>query len=60
MQILKGLIMVKRELDADKIERKLEEKGIFGSFIRGEETASSDIDVLIEYEKASERGAKND
>jgi len=51
-------------MDADRIERKLEEKkiniervfhvreiGIFGSFIRGEETASSDIDVLVEFEK---------
>lgn len=25
--------------------------GIFGSFIRGEETASSDIDILIEFER---------
>ena len=51
-------------MGADKIERKLEEKkeyikrifhireiGIFGSFIRGEQTASSDIDVLVEFEK---------
>ncbi len=51
-------------MDAKKIERKLEEKkeqikrvfhikeiGIFGSFIRGEQTASSDIDVLVEFEK---------
>ena len=51
-------------MDAEKIERKLEEKkvyikrvfhireiGLFGSFIRGEQTASSDIDVLVEFEK---------
>jgi len=51
-------------MDAKKIERKLEEKkeqikrvfhikeiGIFGSFIREEQTASSDIDVLVEFEK---------
>ncbi|HEC67275.1 MAG TPA: nucleotidyltransferase [Candidatus Desulfofervidus auxilii] len=51
-------------MDKDKIERKLEEKkvyikrvfhvreiGIFGSFIRGEQTESSDIDVLVEFEK---------
>ena len=51
-------------MDAEKIERKLEEKkayiksvfhireiGIFGSFIRGEQTTSSDIDVLVEFEK---------
>ena len=46
------------------IETKLEEKksyleenfhikeiGIFGSFIRGEQTASSDIDILVDFEK---------
>jgi predicted nucleotidyltransferase len=51
-------------MDANEIERKLEEKkaymkgvfhireiGIFGSFIRGEQNASSDIDVLVEFEK---------
>lgn len=50
-------------MDTGKIERKLEEKkeyikrafhikeiGIFGSFIRGEQTESSDIDVLVEFE----------
>lgn len=47
-----------------EIERKLREKkeyikeafhiseiGIFGSFIRGEATASSDIDILVTFEK---------
>lgn len=51
-------------MDANEIERKLEEKkvhikrvfhireiGIFGSFIRGEQNASSDIDVIVEFEK---------
>ncbi len=51
-------------MGAEKIERKLEEKkiyikrvfhvreiGVFGSFIRGEQTESSDIDVLVEFEK---------
>ena len=51
-------------MDIEKIERKLEEKkeyikrvfhireiGIFGSFIRGEQSASSDIDILVEFEK---------
>jgi predicted nucleotidyltransferase len=51
-------------VDVEKIEKKLEENkvhikgvfhireiGIFGSFIRGEQTASSDIDVLVEFEK---------
>ena len=27
------------------------EIGIFGSFVRGEQTASSDIDVLVEFKK---------
>ena len=51
-------------MDANEIERKLEEKkvymkgvfhireiGLFGSYIRGEQTASSDIDVLVKFEK---------
>ena len=51
-------------MDVDRIERKMEEKkvyikrvfhvreiGVFGSFIRGEQTASSDIDVLVEFER---------
>lgn len=51
-------------MDAKEIERKLEEKrayikerfhiseiGVFGSFIRGEQTAGSDIDILVEFEK---------
>ena len=51
-------------MDVDRIERKMEEKkvyikrvfhvreiGVFGSFIRGEQTESSDIDVLVEFEK---------
>ena len=52
------------KIDAGMIKRKLEGKkeyikkffyvreiGIFGSFIRGKQTASSDIDVLVEFEK---------
>ena len=51
-------------MEMDKVERELKEKkayikevfhireiGIFGSFIRGEQTADSDIDVLVEFEK---------
>lgn len=51
-------------MDATEIERTLEQKkayikrvfhvrelGIFGSYIRGEETEGSDIDVLVEFEK---------
>jgi len=51
-------------MDVDRIEREMEEKkvyikkvfhvreiGVFGSFIRGEQTASSDIDVLVDFER---------
>ncbi len=51
-------------MDANAIERVLEAKkaymkgvfhvreiGLFGSYIREEQTASSDIDVLVEFEK---------
>lgn len=51
-------------MDAEKIGKKIEEKkayikkvyyikeiGVFGSFIRGEQTASSDIDLLVDFEK---------
>jgi predicted nucleotidyltransferase len=51
-------------MDVDRIERKMEEKkvytkrvfhvreiGVFGSFIRGEQNASSDIDVLVDFER---------
>ncbi len=51
-------------MDAKKIGKKIEENkthlkqiyhikeiGVFGSFIRGEETVSSDIDILVEFEK---------
>ena len=30
---------------------KIKEIGLFGSFIRGEETPDSDIDILVEMEK---------
>ena len=51
-------------MDANEIEQKLGKKkayikktfhvkkiGIFGSFIRGEQTPKSDIDLLVEFEK---------
>lgn len=31
---------------------KVTELGIFGSYVRGEQTEKSDVDVLIDYEKA--------
>lgn len=51
-------------MDAAEVARKLEEKkahmrrafhvrelGLFGSYIRGEETTASDIDVLVDFTK---------
>ena len=51
-------------MDARKIGETIEENkiylkkvyhireiGLFGSFVRGEQTASSDIDLLVEFEK---------
>jgi len=32
---------------------KAKVKGIFGSYVRGEEHAGSDIDVLVEFEKGA-------
>ena len=33
---------------------KAKEIGLFGSFVRGEQTASSDIDVLVEFEEEAD------
>jgi len=30
---------------------KIKELGVFGSFVRGEETAKSDIDILVDFER---------
>ncbi len=51
-------------MEVKEIGKKLQEKkdyikrvfhvreiGIFGSYIRGEQTTSSDIDILVEFEK---------
>ncbi|RKX53448.1 MAG: nucleotidyltransferase [Thermotoga sp.] len=51
-------------MNTEEIERKLKEKkvhikrvfhiremGIFGSYIRGEQTEASDVDILVEFEK---------
>ena len=53
----------REKMDIKEIEKKLGEKkyhiksifhvrkiGIFGSYIRGEQTTSSDIDILVEFE----------
>ena len=33
---------------------KAKEIGLFGSFVRGEQSASSDIDVLVEFEEGAD------
>ena len=33
---------------------KAKEVGIFGSFVRGEQSASSDIDILVEFEDGAD------
>ncbi len=30
---------------------KIKEIGVFGSFVRGEETLNSDVDILVDFEK---------
>jgi predicted nucleotidyltransferase len=37
-----------------KIKYRAEIVGIFGSFVRGEEKETSDIDVLVEFEKEAD------
>jgi predicted nucleotidyltransferase len=59
-----GIESMGYKVDVETIKRKLEEEknyiekcfyvkkiGIFGSFVRSEQTPSSDIDVLVEFEK---------
>jgi predicted nucleotidyltransferase len=33
---------------------KVREIGLFGSFVRGEQTATSDIDVLVEFDEGAD------
>jgi predicted nucleotidyltransferase len=57
-------VLMGSEMDAENIGKKIvdnkpylkkvyhiKEIGVFGSFIRGEQTESSDIDLLVEFEK---------
>lgn len=37
-------------------EYKIEELGLFGSYIRGEETENSDIDILIKFKSEARFG----
>lgn len=46
------IIKILKEMDDKTTEKyKARIKGIFGSFVRGEESAQSDIDILVEFEK---------
>ena len=44
--------ILKREKDTLRERYKVKEIGIFGSFVRGEQTSTSDVDVLVEFEEA--------
>ena len=46
----KILKILKKELPALKEKFKVKSIGIFGSYIRGEQTKTSDIDMLVEFE----------
>lgn len=37
-----------------RAQYKAKEIGLFGSFVRGEQCTSSDIDVLVEFEEGAE------
>ncbi len=39
-----------------KEKYRVKEIGIFGSYIRGEETKKSDLDIFVELEKNAEMG----
>ena len=45
----KILKILKKELPALKEKFKVKSIGIFGSYIRGEQTKTSDIDMLVEF-----------
>ncbi len=52
---MKGIEHIKRILEDNKAilkdKFKVIEIGIFGSYVRGEETFTSDIDILVDFEK---------
>lgn len=48
---LEDILIRLRELKTDaKQKYKAEIRGVFGSFVRGEQTMDSDLDVLVEYD----------
>ncbi len=49
-QIITKLKEIKPELEKDY---DITELGVFGSFVRGEQTANSDIDILVDYKEGT-------
>ena len=47
---VKQILLEKKSLLCERYQ--ITELGIFGSYARGQQTETSDIDVLIDYEKA--------
>lgn len=47
---IKGILVQSKPIVQEKYQVK--EMGIFGSYVRGEQHKDSDVDVLIDFEKA--------
>jgi len=48
------IIKILKEVNAEVEQRyKARLKGIFGSFVRGEESAKSDVDILVEFKEGA-------
>lgn len=52
-EIMRILAEHKREL---RESYKVKELGIFGSFVRGEQEETSDVDILVEFEEGAKIG----
>jgi len=49
-----GLIRILKEVNTEVEQRyKARLTGIFGSFVRGEESAKSDVDILVEFKEGA-------
>lgn len=46
---IKEILKIQKPILREKY--KIKEIGIFGSYIRGEQSKSSDIDILVDYEE---------
>ncbi|MBE0618041.1 MAG: nucleotidyltransferase family protein [Proteobacteria bacterium] len=46
------LSRLRQEMPRLREEHSVRSLGVFGSFVRGEQTRGSDLDVLIEFERA--------